>query len=731
MEQNKGARIENNEIDLTSIETTDHDQLASAIETFYKKDSSIKTKLSYNWDRNHRMLDGDQWLVFDGNADSGGSWKKLQVSKSNDYIPRPVTNYLFDVYQTLKGYLIKNKPRSSVSPNTQLYRDKQAAKIASLILEANWERLSETDNYEYAASVALTYGTVFKKDYWDLSTLSMAKVPKMVVQPKIDPMSGQVIGQDEVQETDPVTGDPLFEYIPLGDVATSIVEPQRLSLDPLATGMHNTRWIMEVSIQPLSWVVETYSKEDEGYTNRAQELTEEPTLAGSLKRYYDLKNSSGIRGNNLSQGDANSTTAPPNTVVLKELYERPSQKNPKGRLIVVANGICLYAGESRHSGNEVGDWHPYSEFRWETLPGRFWGKSPFDAACEVQKQINSIDATIQLTRKTMAVPQKLIATGSGVTPSQWTGRPGQVVEYRPTGGSKPEIIPGVGVDVSVFEERKIKVDDLKTLTGAMDILKGDRPSGVNAASALQLLFEVGTGKLYPALDRWKRFIECSQKKQLKLVGKYYKEPREDFVRLLKMKNREIPEEAINRFIGSDLYDNCNVTIEAGSNIPKLDAAKKSMLTEAAQYGSIDMSLPANRMEFNRQMGISGFDNDVGPDTKRAEWENDLLENIKLSPDNRPIVLVVDNHELHIEVLKRRIKEPSFMELDPEVQQAFFQHLQEHETMHNQELMQQQMNGAAMQQPGAPSQPTPAGSGAPEKTMNAINNADMPPASMKP
>jgi hypothetical protein len=263
----------------------------------------------------------------------------------------------------------------------------------------------------------------------------------------------------------------------------------------------------------------------------------------------------------------------------------------------------------------------------------------------------------------------------------------------------------------------------------MDILKGDRPAGVNAASALQLLFEVGTGKLYPALDRWKRFIELSQKKQLKLIASKYKEPREDFIRLLKMKNKEIPEQAINKFIGADLFDNCNVIIEAGSNIPKLDAAKKSMLTEAAQYGSIDMNNPNNRLEFNRQMGISGFDSDVGPDTKRAEWENDLLENIKLSPDNKPIVLVVDKHEIHIEVLERRIKEPSFMELDAEIQQAFFEHLQEHENAMQQQAMQQQMEGAAQSPQGA-APATPVGNGAPDKTMNAINNADMPPASMK-
>lgn len=698
-------------LDISQIPSEDTEALARNIETFYKQDGSIKTRLAYNWDRNHKFLDGNQWISFDGDAETGGTWKKLSVNKANEYIPRPVTNYIFDAYQTLKSYLIKNKPRSTVRPNTSTFKDRMAAKIAELVLETNWERLQEQANYEYAASCALVYGTVFKKTYWDTTVATMAKIPRMEMRPKIDPATGQVLGEEEVPVIDPLTGQPVVDELPLGDINTDVVEPYRIAIDPQANDIHKIRWIMEYSIQPLDWIKEVYGKTGDGYTGRADQVKEESSLSGSMRRFYQLKNSSGVKGNTQIAEGSGSTSGDvdlTNQAVLKEYYERPSVKYPKGRLVVVANGITLYAGDSPYQGPDLGDWHPYSEYRWEIVPGRFWGKSPLDNGVEIQKHINSIDAVIILTRKTMAIPQKLVPLSAGIAPGSWTGRPGQEIAYRDGNGIAPSTIPASGVDATVFQERAQRLEDLKAIVGNMDILKGDRPPGVTAASALNLLYEVGTGKHYPSLDRWKRFVENDQKKGLKLVAQKYREPREDFIRMLKAKNTDLSEEAINQFIGADLYDNCNVIVEAGSNIPKLQAAKQAALQEAAQMGVLALEQPQNRMEYLRQMGIMGFDSDIGPDTKRQEWENALLDNIDLSPDNMPIVLDADNDQIHIDVIDRRMKEQSFMDLSPAAQEAYMRHKMEHMEAMNAKMMAEQTAQMAQMQAGVSGPQQPAG-----------------------
>jgi len=706
MANDPSITIQGSNLDISQVPNEDVEKLAQSIETFYKLDGSVKTRLSYNWDRNHRFLDGDQWIVFDGDRETGGLWKKIQVSKANDYIPRPVTNYMFDAYQTLKSYLLKNKPRSSIRPNTQKYKDKMSAKIGNLILEANWERLHEEDNYEYAATCLLTYGTVFKKDYWDTTAGNTVKIP--------------------TDQIDPTTGLPVMEDILLGEINTDIVEPFRMAMDPLTIGMHKMKWIMEYSIQSIPYIIENYDKQKPGYTGLATEVKPEGSLSGSMRRFFNLKSSSGVKNNtNISEGNTTSTGdyVPANSAILKEYYEGPSSMHPKGRLIVVANGKTLYAGDSPYEGPDQGDWHPYSECRWELVPGRFWGKGPMDNAVDVQKTINSIDSVLILTRKTMAVPQKSIPISAGISPGFWTGRPGQEIFYR--GDNSPSTIPAAGVDQSVFSEREMRVEDIKTLTGAIDILKGDRPPGVNAASALNLLYEVGTGKLYPILDRWKRFVENSQKRQLKIIAKKYAEPREDFIKMLMSLNSDLPEDAINKFIGSDLNDNTNVRVEAGSNVPKLQAAKQAALQEAAATGILGLEQSGNKLEYLDQMGISGFDGDVGADVKRAEWENDLLDNIEYSPDNAPIVLDVDNHDVHIEILSRGMKDPRFMSQSPSVQQAYMKHYEEHMSMQAQKQQAEQMQALASGQPPQPEQNpdqtlSPTGKGASKEGKAALS-----------
>jgi hypothetical protein len=691
--------------DLSETPNDDLDTLTNKIEGYYKKDSTSKVQLSYAWQRNHLYLDGLQWLVFDGSVATGGLWKRLDVSRNNEYIPRPVTNYLFDAYQTLKSYLIKTKPRSEVYPNTELYQDKMAAKIATLCLEANWAKLKEQQNWEYFASCLVLYGTCFKKSYWDTSELVMAKVPRMTQIPKVDPATGLTTGMEEIQATDPETGEPQFDEMPLGDVNTDVVEPYRICLDPLANDIHKVRWIMEYSIQPLAWIKEIYGRDPQsspGFTGLADTVEEETNLQGSLKRFYQLKQSSGLKqqiegGTSLGSTEDHLT----NSAVVKEYYERPSRAFPNGRMVVVANGVCLYAGDSPYVGPELGDWHPYSECRWELVPGRFWGKSPLDNAAEIQKRLNSVDSVIVLNRKTMAIPQKLIPLSAGIAPGVWTGRPGQEIMYRDSGGQPPSIIPAHDIGQSVFTERAQLVEDMKTITGAIDILKGDTPDGVTAASALEMMYEVGMGKLFPVLDRFKATVENDQKKQLKIIAKFYKEPRPDFIRLLMQKNKELSAQSVSQFIGADLYDNCNVVVEAGSNVTKLQAAKKQELREAAQSGVLNLADPRNRRKYLEDMGIQGYDSDIGPDQKRQEWENSILDDIQNNPNNKPVVLDWDNHAVHIQTIEQRMKEPSWLESPFEVQQAYMAHRQQHEQMAQQAQMLANMQAAAAGQPPAP------------------------------
>lgn len=697
---------------LNIFETDDPDKLASAIESFYNKDVTTKLALAYHWQRNQLMVDGQQWLYYDkATSGEGGNWKPVPVSAANEWVPKPVTNYMFDSYQTLKSYLVQNRPQITVEPNTQLWSDKEAAKLASLVSEATWARLKENQNYEYAASCGVMYGTVFKKDYWDTNTVQMAEIPK------------EHLGQSPTPE-DP---SPTIQ-VPVGDVNTSVVEPFRIAMDPLATDIHTARWIMEYSIQPLEWVKQTYGKQGEGYTGLVEEIQPDTTMNVSLERFTRLKNSSGTSGGPMGTVE-NGSDMPPNSVIVKEYYEKPTARYPKGRMIVVAAKQTLYVADSPYEGDDVDDWHPYSEFRWEIVPGRFWGKSPLDAVAELNKRINSIDSAVILSRKTMANPKWVVSKDAGVSPGSLNGKPGTTILKR--AGSEVSQLPGVAMDNQVFKERQQSKEDIDLISGAMNILKGDKPGSVTAASALEMLFEVGLGKLRPALDRWKWFIESSQRKQLKLIHDNYKEQRPAFTRLLVRKNRDLSVAAINAFLGSSLAQNYSVVIEAGSHIPKLQSSQRSLLLEMAQRGVLGLENPQNQSEFNKRFGIVGFDTQVGPDVNRAKWENDCIENIHNTPDAMPFVLLEDNHDIHLLEHWNLAKTPRFRDLDPQIQNLLFQHIQEHDNTKLQKMQEQMMQqgmmagpDGSMPEPQAPSRGS-IGQGTPskEEEMQAITGSE--------
>lgn len=749
------------DLELTKTDTEDLEGIAQKIESYYKLDHGTKNALSWHWEKNQLMLDGQQWLVYEGNRETGGQWKRLSPSPQNEFIPRPVTNYIYDGYQTLKGYILKNKPRITIRPNTQTNKDKTAAKIAELVSNTNFERLQEIDNYEYALSCLITYGTVFKKDYWDTSYTSLVKVPRMEQRPVMDPNTGAPTGQiEQAHAQDPQTGAFLYDELPLGDVNTAVVEPFRIALDPLAANLHDIRWIMEYSIRPLSWIRENYNKplqggqvppeqegteqrldeegqpilpQEPGYTGLANSVKPEKHLSASLRRFFQLKASSGVRGimgSGLGQtSSGGDSTMLEESAVVKEYYERPTRENPHGRLFVVANGKTLYSGPSPYSGPEQGDWHPYSAARWEVVPGRFWGKSPMDDSTEVQKHINSIDSVVILNRKTQAIPQKLIPRGTMAVNDAWTGRPGQKLSYTPgSNGEKPETIPAADLSQQIFVERAQKVDDIKNLMGAPDILKGDRPPGITAFSALNLLFEIGAGKLFPMADRWKRFIESSQRKQLQLVAQKYREPRPQFIQKLMSMNTELTPDMIKDFVGKDLIDNCNVIIDPASSVPRMKAAEQAKLMELAQLGVLNLENPANKKEFLERMDLMGFDGGYGKDANRASFENDDLDALAINPQGRrPIVMDADNHDIHIAVHQDRQKEPSFLELPFEVQQAYAMHIQQHEEMQAQKqqmaIMQAAMSGQPPQQPPNPmagQEKIKQGNGISTKMQNAMN-----------
>lgn len=684
------------DLDLEKLDSQDLGSIASQVDEVARLSPFYQERMAYTWMQNIHFLLGDQHIFYN---QISRQFELIPTTRNNDFVPRPTTNLFQPLTSSIVSILTKNRPTADVTPNSTSEKDISSAKLAARIQEVKWAEDDMEAKLGDCALWAVTCGTVFRKDYWDTAYGKIVRVPltQMVPKETMDEMGNIQIMNEEVPMTDPFDGSPMFNEIPLGDNAVSIIDPFRMVVDPNATSEDDMAWIMEVSVQRLHWIKENFAKEAPGYTGLAADVKEETNVNTMVELSQRLKTLSTRGSGSYAGGASGMQTGLKNVAIIKELYVAPSSKFPKGQMIIAANGKILYRGDSPYYDGTTDSWHPYTIFRWELMPGRFWGKSLLEDCIEPQRRINAIDSLIILNRKTMVSPQKLIPDGAGIPEGYWSGAPGLQMRYRPVGaqGMKPEIIPGIGLPTQVYQERETTKNELFQIARVNEVLQGINPKGAYTYSSLQLLMEMAMSTLSPQTHRWERFIEKGETKKIKLIAHRYREPRPEFINKLRVLSKDVTDIEIMNFIGSDLRENCTVKIEAGSSIPRSNAAKQQQLMELAQTGVLGdiINNPVNKQKFLERLGVIGFDSDFEADVKRAGWENEMLENGLIQGTS---VLPFENHQIHLQIHMNRMKEPSFMKADPVIQQQYQMHVDLHNQILQEQMLQQAQQQALMQ-----------------------------------
>lgn len=622
-------------------------ELAGVVVEHYNASSSSIETLAKVWDENIHFYEGDQHIYYN---DVTKRYEVIPVTKYNEFIPRPVTNYIFPVVNTMTAFLTKNRPQVNARENSTQDIDINRAKISDAVSDAKWEIDGELMNHIMAAKMAMLVSTVFRKDYWDTSGPQTVEVP---------------------DETGKV------RVMPLGDNMVSIMSPFEVYPDPNAIGgIDKGFYIYEARMQNVAWIKDMFKKTGNGYTGLADDVEANKKVSSVLGYAERLKSSTGKSGQTSSQIDNE------DCAVVIELYLKPDKKHKRGITIIVCDDKTLYAGDTKYTYGDGLNWHPYSEFSFSLHPFRTLGLSLVEQLVPLQRRINAIDSLIVLTRMMCASPQWLIPKGSKIPDNYISGAPGLCIEYtRGMKGEKPEKIQGASLDPSVYREREQAVEELHRIAGSNEVMSGLRPEGVTTASGLNILLEQSYTQHSPLIQAWEKFIEKGQTKKLNLIRRFYKEPREKLINRMRSLNKDSLEVQIDdTFTGEALGDNIDIRVEAGSSLPRSKIVEQSQLQELATAGLLGPIMPqenpmANR-EFLRRFGITDFPTPTNSDVTRAKWENSMLRQKRFE---NVVVLPIDEHELHLKILTEDMKRPEFyMRNDEEVIEGYVRHKEEHE-----------------------------------------------------
>lgn len=663
-------------------------------ESFLKKafeaDQESKHMLVRLWERNAAFANGNQAIIPQTSSTmqyAGGNLyaNDNQALRSRAY----VTNEIEPIIRTLVSYATRAKPAIDVYAPEKNEQGDARASIANRILDAKYNLDNEVNMSKTAAFYAFVFGTCFRKDYWDSSAGSKFQIPVY------DELGNEVV--------DPETGDVQTREMQSGDNKVAILTPMSMSFDWSYTDFDTLPWIMESYLMPVEWGKQMYDKDEPGYTGAGAKIGDGESIGYSLQTLERLKYATpfnyGSSANLRLSGKA----------LFQEVYVQPSDDLPKGRLIILANGIAVY--DSWNNGDDLGSpyympyensmWHPYSVFVNDLYVGRALGKSLVESILPIQIRLNEINGAILQNANTLAKVDILTPENS-LKRGVLNGQGAQVYTFKPhPSGYKPEKWPGVPLPPQFFNERQMLIDSMVRIAGTNMIMSGEPPKGVTAGAALELLLDNATSQRSDFMISWEKFHEQGFTKKLRIIRNFNKVPNKDIVDYLRMVAKDALDMDLQTFVGEDIGDGLTVKIEPGSMIPRSEKATRELFKEFAKEGLLgpldeDSARGAKlRKELLSKFGEKGFEVDQAADVDKAYWENDLM--IKGLPAQ---FWIEDDHQIHLSCHISKAKEPKFLErASNEVKQAYLLHIQEHKDA----LMQQQMqmmpqNGIV---PGAP------------------------------
>jgi len=308
-------------------------------------------------------------------------------------------------------------------------------------------------------------------------------------------------------------------------------------------------------------------------------------------------------------------------------------------------------------------------FKGIDVPGRFWPTSIVEQLREPQVELNKLKSQIRENAQRLGNPAFLSSSMANI---KYSGVPGEWIKYD---DNTPNAIPSYLVPPPmpqyVVDELERINNDIMEITGQHEVSGSQVPAGVTAASAINLLLEQDDTRLGPVITQMENVLGDAGQMILKLIAQYYDEQR--FITLA-------GDDAAYNFIefkGSQLRNNFNLEVQAGSTFPASKAAKQAaiehVLTLMIQNGQALDERNMRKMFKDYQVGgLEAFYSDITRDVTQCNREHRLLYQGTPLPINS-----TDNDEIHIEEHSDEMKSSKWFRSGMQIQALFDAHISLH------------------------------------------------------
>lgn len=671
----------------------------------------IRRPSEQQWFVNGAMLRGNQ------NMEWSAAEQKLVTPPAPRHRQRLIVNKIGPKSRTRIAKFLKNRPTPVVLPATQDVEDKLDARATSKAFSfiARKDRLEQ--KYADVLRWAAMTGHGYWWPYWD---------PKAIGHIKID---DQLTGKAQVVEA------------PIGDVCIEVGNPFEILVeDPGISFIGDQPRIMRARSRSLSEVTARYPE----YAAFVKADTDANDVLRYERQLAELTTSA-IGGMGLQSSRETGTDEKPRNVLVKELFEKPCPDYPKGRYLVVANGVLLRDQDHLPYGfHDLANPYPCIDFVDMPQVGQYYVVTLVEQAIPIQREYNNLRSRLAEHTRLSVHPKVLVARQHQLAAGVWTSGSGEVVEYvaHPSiPEPKPWSPPPISADVwRSFELLDKEMSDIFHIYPESEGRQGQGESGYQT-SLLQESADTVHGPDQRAHEM--SMIEAFYK--IRRLMKQGYGP--NLPRLVSVTGNHLSGEAFE-FSQEDIDENADIIVETGSALPQGKAERTQFLIELGAGGWLgNPADPNDRARFLNYLEMGSVEDAY--DFDRRDEELARLENLAVEEKKFPIKSpdFFENHDLHQRLHADKLKAPGAKLWAPEQRSALIHHLLEHvkwinpmaalqlATMYGDMELAQQIQAEMMPQgpqgsqqpappgqPPAPAQPT----GAPAPAVQQGNPPTGPP-----
>lgn len=589
------------------------------------------------WMRNVWYILNRQWIYYDSKR---GQWQDKRLAK---WVPRPVTNICKEAVQSVRANFAAINYGTNARPlgddNVNVVTASVADKYAPILHEDHKMDavLTEFDFWFLVTGNAFLHTCVEFDRKHGIARIEFEECQTCGNQYPMQDIAaaGQSCPDCGGQQFAPAMnpdGTPRVDEQPLPKGITIPLSPFELAFPLVYERFDLTPYVVRMRWRDKSHYEQTPGLQQYARTLHFAKSPTERTV--QIFKTLPFQNDLGVSTPYFGASGANTETE---GIVEYDVWVKPCGDFPDGYVVRFAGDghpVVIHNEEGENlpgplpyhdaKGNPL---FPFFHARYDHVGGRALGSSLIDPIIQIQDQINQIDSHCLMIFGRMANPVWLEPKGAEV--ERFTGQPGLVVKWNPLvagGNAKPERIPGEGINQSIFEYRQLKKQEAEELSGTFDILKGQKPAGVEAFSALNLLVERGQARHATAFKERGAVYKGWFAAALEIEREFGPEER---IRAVMSPTREW---AFDIFKKSQLSGSIEIIIEDGTLTPKTSLGERAAIEHLRQLGLLNPNDPDQVMAIFEKFGqarlLPGLDAQV-----QEAWRNvDQLEKFVADPN---------------------------------------------------------------------------------------------------